>query len=143
MTKRTSKRQQVEMNLGKATTLHVFCTFFQPSLHDQDRKMPNFTFYGGRKQAMAKFSFSSSGVQLGGGSGVLCWVLNSHKCISLIYVRQFSLGKLPFLISVLLKISALFSSAEVSPVIMEVKINPGLRTQKKCPFPPNRGHSSL
>ena len=71
-------------------------------------------------------------------------MLNSHKCISLIYVRQFSLGKLPFLISVLLKISALFLSAELSPVIMEVKINPGFRTQKKCPFPLNRaGHSSL
>ena len=70
-------------------------------------------------------------------------MLNSHKCISLIYVRQFSLGKLPFLISVHLKISALFVvshflSAEVSPDIMEVKINPCFRTQKKCPFPLNR-----
>ena len=44
-----------------------------------------------------------------------------------------------FLISVLLKISALFLSAEVSPVIMEVKINPGFQTQKKRPL----GHSSL
>ena len=62
-------------------------------------------------------------------------MLNSHKCISLIYVRQFSLGKLPFLISVLLKISALFLGAEVSPVIMEpVKINPGFRTQKVSLF---------
>ena len=76
------------------------------------------------------------------------YMLNSHKCISLIYVRQFSLGKLPFLISVHLKISALFVvshflSAEVSPEIMEVKINPGFRTQKKCLFPLNRGHWSL
>ena len=75
-------------------------------------------------------------------------MLNSHKCISLIYVRQFSLGKLPLLISVHLKISALFVvshflSVEVSPEIMEIKINPGFRTQKKCPFPLNRGHSSL
>ena len=77
-------------------------------------------------------------------------MLNSHKCISLIYmyVKQFSLGKLPFFISVHLKISALFVvshflSAEVSPEIMEVKINSGFRTQKKCPFPLNRGHSSL
>ena len=75
-------------------------------------------------------------------------MLKSHKCISLIYVRQFSLGKLPLLISVHLKISALFVvshflSAEVSPEIMEVKINPGFRTQKKCPFPLNRGHLSL
>ena len=75
-------------------------------------------------------------------------MLNSHKCISLIYVRQFSLGKLPFLISVHLKISALFVvshflNAEVSPEIKEVKINPGFRTQKKCPSPLNGGHSSL
>ena len=75
-------------------------------------------------------------------------MLNSHKCISLIYVRQFSLAKLPFLISVHLKISALFVvshflSTEVSPEIREVKINPGFRTQKKCPFPLNRGQSSL
>ena len=53
-------------------------------------------------------------------------MLNSHKCISLIHERQFSLRKLPFLISVHLKISALFVvsdflSAEVSPEIMEVR----------------------
>ena len=65
------------------------------------------------------------------------YMLNSHKCILLIYVRQFCLGKLPyFLISVHLKIPALFVvsdffSAEVSSEIMEVKINPGFRTQKK------------
>ena len=76
-------------------------------------------------------------------------MLNSHKCISLTYVRESSLGKLPFFISVHLKISALFVvshflSAEVSPEIMVmVKINPGFRTQKKCPFPLIRGHSSL
>ena len=66
-------------------------------------------------------------------------MLNSHNCISLIYVRQFSLGKLSFLISVHLKISALFVvsdflSAEVSPGIMEVEINPGFRIQKNFPF---------
>ena len=76
------------------------------------------------------------------------YMLNSHKCILLIYVRQFCLGKLPFLISVHLKIPALFVvsdffSAEVSPEIMEVKIKPGFRTQKKCLFPLNRGHWSL
>ena len=62
------------------------------------------------------------------------YMLNSHKCISLIYVRESSLGKLPFLISVHLKTSALFEvshflSAEVSPKIMVmVKINRGFRT---------------
>ena len=76
------------------------------------------------------------------------YMLNSHKCILLICVRQFCLGKLPLLISVHLKIPALFVvsdffSAEVSPEIMEVKINPGFRTQKKCLFPLNRGHWSL
>ena len=29
-----------------------------PSLHDYDGKIPYFTFYGGRKQATAKFPFS-------------------------------------------------------------------------------------
>ena len=76
------------------------------------------------------------------------YMLNSHKCILLIYVRQFCLGKLPLLISVHLKIPALFVvsdffSAEVSPKIMEVKIKQGFRTQKKCLFPLNRGHWSL
>ena len=76
-------------------------------------------------------------------------MLNSQNCISLIYVRYFSQGNLPFLLSVHLKISALFVvshflSAKVFPGIMEAKINPGFRTQKKCPFPLNRaGHSSL
>ena len=64
-----------------------------------------------------------------------------------------SLRKIPpFLISVHLKISALFVvshflSVEVSPEIMEVKINPGFRTQKSVPFlwievtrPFNRGN---
>ena len=30
--------------------------------------LPNFTFYGGRKEAMAEFSFSSSEAQRGGNS---------------------------------------------------------------------------
>ena len=36
----------------------LFLYTFLPSLHDYDGKMPNFTFYGGHKQATAKFSFS-------------------------------------------------------------------------------------
>ena len=36
----------------------LFCTFLCPFLHDYDVKMPNFTFYGVRKQATMKFSFS-------------------------------------------------------------------------------------
>ena len=47
--------------ISKTTTLHVYHAFLNislPSPHDYDGKMPNFTFYGGRKQATAKFSFS-------------------------------------------------------------------------------------
>ena len=47
--------------MSKTTTLHVHHAFLYislPSLHDYDGKMPNFTFYGGRKQATAKFSVS-------------------------------------------------------------------------------------
>ena len=35
-----------------------------------------------------------------------------------------------------------FLSAEVSPEIMKVKINPVFWTQKRCPSPLNRGDSS-
>ena len=57
-------------NLRKATGLdlqnnnasfHVYHFFLYsslPSLLDLDVKMPNFIFYGGRKQAMTNFSFS-------------------------------------------------------------------------------------
>ena len=47
--------------ISKTTTLHVRHSFLYislPPLHDYERKMPNFTFYGGRKQGTAKFSFS-------------------------------------------------------------------------------------
>ena len=63
--------------ISKTTTLHVhhaFCTFLCPFLHDCDVKMPNFAFYGGRKQATTKFYFSYCtwiwclGIQLQEGS---------------------------------------------------------------------------
>ena len=44
--------------LSKTTTLHVHHAFLYislPSLHDYEVKMPNFTFYGGRKQATMNF----------------------------------------------------------------------------------------
>ena len=50
--------------ISKTTTLHVhhaFCTFLCPFLHDCDVKMPNFAFYGGRKQATTKFSLTVLG----------------------------------------------------------------------------------
>ena len=47
--------------LSKTTSLHVHHAFLYislPLLHDYDLKMPSFTFYGGRKQATTKISFS-------------------------------------------------------------------------------------
>ena len=47
--------------ISKTTTSHVQHTFLFisfPFLHDYDVKMPNFAFYGGRKQATTKFYFS-------------------------------------------------------------------------------------
>ena len=37
---------------------HAFLYISLPLLRDYDVKMPDFTFYGGRKQATTKFSFS-------------------------------------------------------------------------------------
>ena len=51
---------------------HAFLYISFPFLHDYDVKMPNFAFYGGRKQAKTKFYFSfwawiwSLEIQLGG-----------------------------------------------------------------------------
>ena len=47
--------------LRKTTTLHVHHAFLHislPSLHDNEVKMPNCKFYGGRKQAAANLFFS-------------------------------------------------------------------------------------
>ena len=47
--------------LSKTTSLdvhHAFLYISLPSLHDYDVKVPSFTFYGGRTQAMRNFSFS-------------------------------------------------------------------------------------
>ena len=47
--------------ISKTTTSHVHHTFLYisfPFLHDYDVKMPNFAFYGGRKQAKTKLYFS-------------------------------------------------------------------------------------
>ena len=56
--------ENVEKAIGlisKTTTLHVQDTFLYislASLHDYGVKIPNLTFYGGRKQAITNFSFS-------------------------------------------------------------------------------------
>ena len=47
--------------ISTTTTSHVHHAFLYisfPFLHDYDVKMPNFAFYGGRKQAKTKFYFS-------------------------------------------------------------------------------------
>ena len=47
--------------LNETSSLHVHHAFLYISLlllQDYDVKMPNFTFYGGHKQATEKFSFS-------------------------------------------------------------------------------------
>ena len=61
---RQQERQKKNIYLGlisKTTTLHVHHAFLcisLPALHDHDVKMPNFAFYGVRKQATTKCCFS-------------------------------------------------------------------------------------
>ena len=43
--------------LSRASRSHFSVHFF-PFLHDYDEEVPNFAFYGGRKQATTKFYFS-------------------------------------------------------------------------------------
>ena len=43
---------------------NAFCTFLCPFLYDYDLKMPNFAFYGGRKQTTTKFNFSFSNLDM-------------------------------------------------------------------------------
>ena len=42
----------------------LFCTFLCPFLHDYDVKMPNFAFYGARKQATTEFYSKKEGLFL-------------------------------------------------------------------------------
>ena len=49
----------IKQNNNFARAPHVFVHFF-PFLHDYAVKMPNFAFYGGRKQATTKFCFCFS-----------------------------------------------------------------------------------
>ena len=74
---RQQERQKTVGFISKTTTCTcttLFCTFLCPFLHDYDVNMPNFAFYGGRKQATTKFYFSFCtwiwclGIQLQEGS---------------------------------------------------------------------------
>ena len=57
---RTSKNNRFQkQNNNFARASHFFSYIFFPFLHDYDVKMPNFAFYGERKQATTKFYFSS------------------------------------------------------------------------------------
>ena len=57
-------KENVKKTIGlisKTTTLHVRHAFLYislPFLHNYDVNMPNFAFYGGRKQATTKFNIS-------------------------------------------------------------------------------------
>ena len=58
---RQRERQNTIGLISKTTISHVHHTFLYisfPFLHDCDVKMPNFAFYGGRKQATTKFYLS-------------------------------------------------------------------------------------
>ena len=44
---------------------HTFFYISLPSLHNYDVKMPNFTFYGGRKQARKNFFLSLPKLECG------------------------------------------------------------------------------
>ena len=54
------KKKQLVFKISETSTLrfHAFFVHFFPILHDYDVKMPNFAFYGGRKQATTTFYFS-------------------------------------------------------------------------------------
>ena len=56
------RRQRERQKIGEKTTLHVHHAFLYvslPSLHDNDVKVPNFTFSGGREhKTTTMFSFS-------------------------------------------------------------------------------------
>ena len=56
--RRQRERQKSHRLNRQNNNSHAFLYISLPSLHDYDEKMPNFTFYGGRKQVTAKFSFS-------------------------------------------------------------------------------------
>ena len=58
---RQRERQKTIGLISNTTTSHVHHTFLYisfPFLHDYEVKMPNFKFYGERKQATTKFYFS-------------------------------------------------------------------------------------
>ena len=54
---RTSKQQRFIKQNNKFARASRFLYISLPLLHNCDMKMPNFTFYGGRKQATTKFCF--------------------------------------------------------------------------------------
>ena len=47
-----------KQNSNFARASRFFCIFLCPFLHEYDVKMPNFAFYGVRKQASTKFYFN-------------------------------------------------------------------------------------
>ena len=69
---RQENRRFNKQNNNFARASRFFCRFLCPFLHDHDVKMPNFTFYGERKQATMKFCFPfCNWIWSLGGVGVL------------------------------------------------------------------------
>ena len=59
--RRRQKNNRFDNIISKTTTWHVYHTFLNislPFLHHYEVKVPNFAFYGERKQATTKFYFS-------------------------------------------------------------------------------------
>ena len=52
--KKTNRFYKQDNNFAHASHFTFLCQF----LHDYDMKLPNFTFYGGHKQATMKLYFS-------------------------------------------------------------------------------------
>ena len=55
--RRRQQEHQKSSRLNRQNKNSARFVHFLPSLHDSDRRMLNFTFYGRRKQARTKFSF--------------------------------------------------------------------------------------
>ena len=117
---RTSKRAIGLIN--KTTSLHVHHAFFYislPFLHDYDMKMPNFAFYGGRKQATTKVYFSFwiwmqfTGIQFQDGSPTF-W---QSKWVGIIAIKT-ERTQIHFLSDVLFAVASL-----------DLKVPSNLRTQ--------------
>ena len=92
--------------ISKTTTSHVHHTFLYisfPFLHDYDVKMPNFAFYGGRKQATTKFYFSFWARNSASGGFAYNW---QSKLVEIIAIKT-ERTQIHFLSDVLVAVASL------------------------------------